>query len=215
MPELVVSKKAIHLMDPNILGILVKTIESYAKGWWWSISQTPGSIRISLGPSSSAQDPRDVFFATTKEGDVGIIEDLVFDGSHNDLEILGWVGRIVGQIAVIRDCIGKTNNLDDITVVEKYRYQTSRQISILELAYKAFLNNVNLYESYDHLFQEIYIGSCEVSVDCSLRGTRENGSEFDISLDLFDKDDGLHEAFNYAVLELQSDILTPRENPVS
>ncbi len=212
MENPIISSTGIRFLSPTIFTQAISKIETSLPGWWWSLSQTHRSVTFSTGPGQNCPDPREVLFANTSKGDRGFITPLYHlkDMSSED-KFLVWIDDI---IRYIKDSVLEYTNTLDKSVqsiqLNKtwYRSQSTESLSHLKEAYSAFLQKLEVFEKKGHILEQLYLGSCDLSVDCSLRGKRDDNTEFDISIDLHGGDVEIVDSLKDCVTELINDILT-------
>ena len=205
-----ISKENIHLLTSSTLVEMIKRIENYCPGWWWSVSQSPGNITLSLGPSRNSPTAVDVAFSRTRDGDAGLINSFCFETGDSESEFLVGIIQVFRQIDYYRRLISE-KGLDPSLVQENsyYRKQSVEDLISLKNIYDVFLKEVPLLESRQHCLKEVYLGSCDLSVDCSLRGMKLDKTPFDISIDLKGIDSILANSLEISLVELKNEILTP------
>lgn len=206
----VTSVTGIHFLTPPTFISAVRKIEEYLPGWWWSLSQMTGKITLTTGPSQNSPDLRDLAFSKTRKGDEGLINLTCHSSHDSETSFLSWLDQTLAICTEHRHTVEFESLSKDVSTQSSlYRKQSTEDLDTLLTSYSAFLAKVELFENNKRLLDEIYLGSCDLSVDCSLRGKRANGQKFDVSVDLTGADANLSESLDWSVVELYSDILTP------
>jgi hypothetical protein len=211
MSDSVVTKKGICLLNPATLTAAVKKIEEDHPGWWWSLSQRPGKISLSLGPGRNGPSLNDLKLAFTHQGDSGFHYDVHVNPHQQEEELLIWLSTVSLSIKQSRNnAVFQTGDPFDHLVVsgEWYRKQSDWDLDFLNQQYSLFLSDLPMIEDKGHLLSEIYLGACDTTADCSLRGTRADHSSFDVSVDIADRDKGIGDSLHWSLIELKDDILT-------
>lgn len=207
----VVTRNSLYLLNPSVLVKAVEMIEKDHPGWWWSLSQKKNRISLSMGPGRNGPREKDLKLALTKEGDTGFHYGIYFCSHQMEEDFLIWLNTVFLSIAPLRTkasfaCPHPTQEL--AARQPWYRHQDSNKLKYLSDQYENLLSDVAFIESKDYRFTEVYIGACDTSSDCSLRGTRHDGSDFDITVDVSDKDTGIDHSVYWSLIELKDDILT-------
>lgn len=207
------SSIGIRFLSPTVLTEAIVKIETSLPGWWWSLSQQHKKITFSAGPGQNCPDPREVLFSKTREGDRGFINNLNYLKYIPDAEFLVWIDDMIlfikGNVLEYTNTLDKPfNNIQSDKVW--YRNQPKDALLNLESVYSTFLKTLNVAVAMNtgYVLQEMYVGSCDLSADCSLRGLRKDESEFDVSIDLFDRDASIADSLRNCEVELVNDILT-------
>lgn len=215
MSDAVVSQTGLRFLSPSLLIFCIEHIENRFPGWWWSISQQVGKVTISIAPTRACPTIEDVAISKTKKGDSGCIRVFSYgDKTDNNVVVFGnWFSGALAWVDAYRNQLlhevreEHPEFLNDITLAATRRKQVPMDLKILQSEYERFLSNVSGIEQYGgHRIENIYLGSCELSVDCSLRGKRKDGSEFDISMD-FQGSCRLYDSLDYCHRELTSEVL--------
>lgn len=209
MKNQIISSTGIRFLRPTILIDSIIKIEVNLPGWWWSLSQKKDKVTISMAPAENCPNQQDVIFSKTKEGDAGFINTFnLSDHSYSEDKFLLWLDGIVKAIRSF-EFLKIDSALKSIDSNKTwYRTQSAQNLLNLKEAYSAFLQKLEVFEKKDHILKEIYLGSCDLSADCSLRGNRSDGTEFDISIDLHGHDESISDSLKDCVTELINDILT-------
>jgi hypothetical protein len=175
-----------------------------------------------MGPGRKGPHAKDLEYALTTEGDLGssvtiirdaekLASDRARDGSL-DIEV-DVRSKIISHIKSFNEVRGfPHDHYPTIKQPEEklYRRQSLRQLEDLSDTYKKLIEvELPIFEKHGYNVEEIYIGSCDLSADCSLRGHTTNGKEFDIAVDL-QEDGTISEAMGYCISELANAILTDR-----
>lgn len=205
------SSIGIRFLSPAVLTEAIVKIETSLPGWWWSLSQQHKTITFSAGPGQNCPDPREVLFSRTRAGDRGFVNNLNYLKYIPGADFLVWIDDML--LFIKSNVLEYTNTLDklfDNVQSDKvwYRNQPKDALFDLKNAYATFLEKLDIFEKKGHILKEVYLGSCDLSTDCSLRGTREDGTEFDISIDLRGGDVTIADSLKDCVTELINDILT-------
>jgi hypothetical protein len=207
-----VTKSGFCLLSPQALIDCVTMIEKGYPGWWWSLSQRRDLIFVNMGPGRNCPLKADVAWAMTREGDTGS------SYSHDVKPGVVDEADLIENIDTFTISFNSVDRLEEIranggriieTLPLAYRKQSEADLTILKRIYENFLADVKSVEARGHQIEEIYIGSCDSSADCSIRGKRVDDSEFDISFDLTGEGT-IAEALSWAAGELKNDVLTPR-----
>lgn len=203
--EKVISKESIYFLSPEMIGTLIFQLETQLPGWWWSISQEKSSITVTRGPGKNSPYRADRELLDTEEGDRGF-RDVLLPFNH-DLEnqIPSWINLVGAPLIFDR----RKYPEDKFDTSYVFRHQNDGDLGSLRDSYLSFLNEVHLIEGEGYLLEELYLGSCDLSVDCSIRGKRPNGQKFDVSVD-FKGDACLADSLSASVSELKADILTTK-----
>ena len=187
-------------LSSRVVSETVIFIERHLPGWWYSISQKAISdeavetilqVKISLGASSSCPDAESLYLASTKEGDKGSFIDLSLDPGNisNDLYILNLFKE---SIRLIEE--EKNSNIPDKTDLftencffsreQMARVHTHLEVGSFERSYRDLVTYLDEMVVSDNTedpnvsIEELYVGSCTLSVDTSIRGTLR-GTIFD------------------------------------
>jgi hypothetical protein len=210
MTDTIITKREITLLSAPTLVKAIKNLEHCVPGWWWSISQMRKRIRVTVAPQRSAPDAKHVALAKTKLGDEGFHYSDHFAAPEQEESFLEFIAMICRMSKEHSDHLVPSE--DDIAQVDlkvSFRRQSEDDLKRLEDSYTKFLKEVATIEEGGNELREVYLGSCDLSIDCSLRGLRDDVSEFDISVDLID-DAILAESLDEAVIEIKQDIVTHR-----
>jgi hypothetical protein len=194
------------LISVETLGVLISTLEKELPGYWYSISQKKDNLTLSLGPSHYCLLDADRAWALTKEGDSGIIHSL--SRSIPEDEILNrFKEDILSKIFTKREELL-------ITKAPPFPpYQPGRRVHDKEARAKVRKRYAQLIRELPTLqengvdIEEIYIGSCNISVDCSIRGKFAN-KPFDESFDIKDHDATMADAVQQALLTVKQAFLS-------
>lgn len=205
----VLTSAGIQLITPDTLIKAVKVIEDKLPGWWWSISQKRRRIYVSFGPGKNCPNPLDVAWSKTKLGDGGIISSFYIAETQDESLFLTWLNERIAEVEPHRAHMRRDNpDLPDLNPQAVYRHQDNKALVELKDWYQAFIKEVPFIEREKHIFHEVYLGSCDFSTDCSLRGHRDDGSEFDITVDLTGVHDTIAQSIEWSLSELKNDIIT-------
>ena len=209
MTQKIISKEVTRFLTPFTLFNIIKKIEAYCPGWWWSLSQKLNCVTISLGPSKHCPHVYDVAFSDTRLGDRGLVNSFHFQALHQEPEVLRWVDHLFTTIDHHRNGIKESvNDFSNIEMKSHYRKQSHSALNDLSTQYINFQKMLSLLKVRNYTLHELYLGSCELSVDCSLRGLSPNGSEFDISMDLHGYENTIADSLRWSIIELTNEILT-------
>jgi hypothetical protein len=216
----VTTKKGIALLSSNTLNALITTIEKGLPGFWWSISQKPGTVTISGAPTPECPSAADVLYAFSDAGgSTTIVTPIIHFSNDQEATVLQWADHFVTYFKPQRDAFAvvfdqKTQErnaavakaaeentpteIPPVVVLQpSYRSQSEADMTALMSAYSDFLSHIGTYEEAGYALGELYLGSCTLSTDCSIRGLRSDGTEFDFSVDLQGNGplaDSVHEA---------------------
>lgn len=205
----VLTSAGIQLLTPDTLINAVKTIENKLPGWWWSISQKRRRIYVSFGPGQNCPNPLDVAWSKTRLGDAGIVSSFYLAETQDEKEFLDWLNDRIAEVEPHRAHMRRDNpDLPDLNPQAVYRSQNARALIELRDWYQSLMKEIPFIEKEKHIFDNVYVGSCDLSADCSLRGRRDDGSEFDISVDLIGKEDTIAQSIEWSINELKNDIIT-------
>lgn len=203
------TKSGITLLAPKTMSNLIKTIESNLPGWWWSVSQKADKLRISVGPSQYCLLDIDREMATIKEKEEFLF-DLVLSESLAAVsdQVPEWfLAKKTEVINPEREEISQKKEKDFPGFVGTPRQQSRDDRHIFRKSYGKFLSEVPALEKDgDVAINEIYVGSCQLSVDVSIRGVGRDAKEFDISYDYQGKAI-LADSFNDAVDQFKEEIV--------
>lgn len=177
------TKNGIELLNSKQLVSAITNIEKLLPGYWWSISQKKDNIRISAGPSSHCL--LDVYraFSKTKEGDTGFHHDIDTTSGTKNISMSTNINMFVETIGAARDSLISTDSTMP-PYLGPCRKQSKEELNIFKKVYTKFLLEIENIESNGFSLEEVYIGSCQLSVDTSLRGKKEKDLPVDISHDL-------------------------------
>lgn len=180
-----ISKRNISFLPANEMIFLIKLIEDQLPGWWWSISQSEGLIRFSVGPAKDCPYLIDREFVKTPKGDHGFIFTYAFYSLNNIPDLIDYFQYNLNLVQEHRTALRKFfPDLDIEKQPSKYRFQTQEDLDSFKLSYKKSLEEFSKVESRGYELKELYLGSCQLSVDCSIRGINDHLQDFDISYDL-------------------------------
>lgn len=203
-------KNPIVLISPEELGSLISVIEKELPGYWYSISQTKVNFTISVGPSLYCLLDADRAWCLTDEGDKGIICSMSLESmtltktSPKDF----FNEQIMPLIRNARKSIQ-----DNSTVFPEYkrgrRIHDSNARQRVRKKYANLLREIPILRDNSIDLEEVYIGSCHTSADCSLRGVYLNKS-FDYSADLSGEEDSMDRSIELALIDLKKDLLTEK-----
>lgn len=180
-----ISKSNIIFLPANELIFLISSIEDQFPGWWWSISQSENLIRFSMGPARECPYLIDREFVKTPKGDNGFIFNYYFHHLNNLPDLIDYFQYNLNLANEYRTSLRKFfPNLDIEKQSSPYRFQSQIDLNILKFSYKNTLENFKAVELQGYEIKELYLGSCQLSVDCSIRGVDDHLQNFDISCDL-------------------------------
>lgn len=210
MTDAVVTSDGIHMLDPLDLVEIVKNVEEKFTGWWWSISQKKIYISLTLGPGRNCPEAKDIVFAKTRRGDTGLSYLFHYENGKDTTDLLKELPGVFDLIIETRDST-PPEDLDDASApvtstAPHLRRQSEKALTALKEQYTSFLESIPEFEKNGRIFGEVYLGSCDFSVDCSLRGTRSDGKLFDISVDFTGEDPVIADSLQTAMDELNEDI---------
>lgn len=198
-------KNPINLLPANEVSDLITLIESLLTGYWYSISQTKTEVTLNVGPSLYCLLDTDRAWAMTSEGDSGIIIRVPRDKYFNyDAIVSKFTSDVIGRVVKARQLM-----LEADTPLPAYvgrpRQHSSDDRKKFRKRYAQLVRNMEQYAVEDIDIGEVYMGSCYLSADMSLRGVYCN-KPFDFSCDV--KDDGTLAVAFYSVLtELDTTLL--------
>lgn len=210
MTDDVVTKSGSYLLNEKDLVAFCKSVEKLIAGWWWSLSQTVNGISFSAGPGNSCPNLIDNGLLLTEQGDSGLHLYTTYNGSLERDQLSTFFNYIKDNVENLRAEYVKAGGKEHPPVNNHFRQQSDSQWRELEIFYQHFISLVPRIEML-YTIRDIYLGSCDLSVDCSIRGLRDDGSEFDVSVDLMDADASIGESLEWSVKELLNDTNTPRE----
>lgn len=196
------TKQKIFVLPPADLAYTVERLEYDFPGYWYSISQSPGNLRISVGPHFCCPDPLDRLIGEDVTADKGFILDLPYSQEGFKTEDLaGLIEHLVQNVLSFKQAfkIELPSCIPSSTTV--HRTHSRDQFSHLRWGYVEMLNLFPTIEERGFILNEIYLGACQLSVDASLRGTDLHGRPFDISHDLKEVA-GIGDSINLAIREL-------------
>ncbi len=180
-----ISKRNINFLPANVLIFLIKLIEDRLPGWWWSISQSESLIRFSMGPAKDCPYLIDREFVKTPKGDHGFIFTYAFYSLNNIPDLIDYFQYNINLVLEYRTALRKFfPDLDIEKQSSPYRFQIEEDLAIFKAYYTKALNEFNKIEVRGYELKELYLGSCQLSVDCSIRGINDHLQDFDISYDL-------------------------------
>lgn len=183
----------LKLLSANVLASCIQKIESQCPGWVWSISQYPGEIIFHLSPGRKGTWRPDYTLALTDEGDNGW--DITFCYSNEEAKLCFAMVHELNAVEALSSLISGLDKLRNLTPVIResfpknitnpmpYRHQTPEMIDTLLRQYNALTVVVDESHPQRCTVNNIYLGSCDLTIDCSIRGTWPDGSEFDFSHD--------------------------------
>jgi hypothetical protein len=206
--SLVASKSSpIELLSVDTLIHTISQIEMICPGWWYTVSQQDDEIWVNVGPGRQCPREEDNKYALTKHGDQGSL--LIFDktGGIDDDDFRQTLNTFLLSFNSNRGLEPGVIHLVPRENVP-FRFQSVDDLKALQANYEGLLRGITLLHQRGHHVGEVYLGSCDLSADCSLRGKRVDDSEFDVSFDL--KDGTIAEALSWSFNELKNDALTPR-----
>jgi len=203
-------KNPITLMSVEDFGSLVSVIEKELPGYWYSISQKKQTITISVGPSLYCLLDADRAWSLTREGDSGIVCAMSLESMNiSKMSPKDFFNEQI--ISLIREA--RKNIQNTTTVFPEYqrgrRVHDSNARQRVRKKYTNLLRDLPDILTSDVDLEEVYIGSCHTSADCSLRGKYLN-KKFDFSKDLFGEKDTMDQAIELALSELKKSFLTEK-----
>lgn len=199
------TKNKIVFLSPDDLISLISRIEQHLPGYWYSLSLQKGNLRISVGPSKFCLLDVDRAWATTKEGDSGIICDIPLNATYSIIALTTiYIENVEKKVSEIRKEM-LDSGVQFPGYVGKFRFQDRDARRSLRRRYTEFLNDLPEFEKGSFSLKEFYIGSCQLSVDVSLRGIVGSKTPVDISVDLLG-DAKLVESLHMAVDQLRETI---------
>lgn len=195
------TKDGIVLLDEKALTTLVKGIEANFTGWSYSISQTKEGTKIWMSPDKyHAMLDTDRAFGTTKVGDTGLFTNIPL---HADEAVVQTTLECIKEVVGEHRSSTERDKLTAPNMVSLPRRQDRDARHAFRKTYKWFLRAVPDFESNGVILREVYVGSCQLSVDVSLRGkVAHSGEPFDISYD-FQDDACLYESLEYAMKDIR------------
>lgn len=211
MENPIISSTRIRFLSPIALIQVISKIETSLPGWWWSISQQKDNwIGFNCGPGQNCPNSFDTEYSKTKAGDQGFVLGMFLMQEESDTKFTDWLDRKIQEINIKTQAFIKSQDhisLSQPSVI--YRKQNLNDLEQLKSGYTNFLKEVNLFEDNSHILKELYLGSCDLSVDCSIRGKITDGDEFDISIDYLTG--SIADSLQDATSELKNNILTCKE----
>lgn len=194
----------INFLAPKELTGIIKRIESQLPGYWYSVSQQKDKVTLSLGPSVYCLLDADRAWSLTKEGDKGAILDIPYEAEGFYEKIKEVLAAFVEKVKGIRSEIEAAGG-EMPKYLERYRQQSKDDLESLKKVYGVFLRNVDIYRAHNLDIEELYLGSCQLTVDCSIRGTDAKREAFDISVD--EKEAIIAGSFAYAMEDLANTLI--------
>jgi hypothetical protein len=204
MSTVTVTANSIALLSADTLIRAVSLIETKLAGWWWSLSQESGRITLSAGAGRNCPNPVDVALSRTREGDAGVIESICFTQGDREELVIEFIEAYIMKMDAHRESI-KSNSPELIPEPNEnwYRKQYSSELIDLRNRYYIFLTSIPVIESLSiHRLNEFYIGSCDLSADCSIRGTIGENEKFDFSVDLAGQDISIADSVELALFSM-------------
>lgn len=178
--------QAIHFLSASNFKYLVMTIEKTLPGYWYSVSQKKDNIRISLGASQYCLLDTDRLWSLSSDGDGGRIIDINTTNMLGDFDAVPYLEPTFTKIRGIRETLTQTHIGTIPPFLEPHRFQSKDDLHQLKKSYGEFLRNLDQFTQRGILIEELYLGSCQLSVDCSIRGRFTDGTPFDESNDYLD-----------------------------
>lgn len=211
MSNQIISSAGIRFLNPTVLTQAINKIETSLPGWWWSLSQQKDNwIGFSCGPGQNCPNPFDVEYSKTKAGDQGFVLGMFLTSEENDVNFANWLDRKIQEINIKTQAFIKSQDHISIPIsCLIYRKQDTADLEQLKSIYTNFLKEVNLFEDHGHILKELYLGSCDLSVDCSIRGNVVGKDKFDISIDYLEG--SIADSLQASISELKNNILTCKE----
>lgn len=193
------TEKTITFLTPKHLRGAISWIEKVFPGYWYSVSQTPNNIRVSLGPSQYCLLDTDRLWAETRDGDNGRIIDITPQGDMEFFSLIPYLEPVLIEISNIRVSLIEKLTEKRPVFAGPHRKQSRDDLEKFKKRYARFLREFEDFKKLGLNVQELYVGSCQLSVDCSIRGIDRHGKGFDFSADLIE-DAILMEALDEAVI---------------
>jgi hypothetical protein len=219
--DTIFSKKEICFLNPDTLILTIQRLEQNLPGWWWSISQRPTSLTISVGPTKHSPLVTDVALANTKFGDAGFINEYYHKNECSERFFLSWLSKLFDIFELHRSVMTICEDLTVLSGGPQRRFQSHDDLTDLKARYAEFLVEVSAIEQKGWVLSEVYLGSCELSVDCSLRGHKDHVAEdaenylFDHTCDIQEKDCNISQSLSEALEYLKEDIETVSQSDLT
>lgn len=200
----------IVLMSADDIGTLIKSIEKELPGYWYSISQTKEGYTVSLGPTIHCLLDADRAWSLTEEGDKGIVA----CASNKAIALSKMTPNeffYSETIPLIRDARKKLLE----SLKEFPAYTSGRRIhdrdarQRVRKKYAALVREIpTLCKNFVDV-EEIYIGSCHTSADCSIRGKYLN-RPFDFSNDLTEESSTMDQSIEKCLIALKESFISEK-----
>ena len=174
----------LKLIDAKSMTYLVREIEDQFPGYWYSISQKETAIRISLGPSMNCILDLDRAWATLPTGDKGL--HTYFD-PREEFDAEKAFSQMLSIITQAREDVLNAK-VPVPAYVSKPRKHSQDDLKRFRKRYNNLVvEGIPKIVSNGLIVHEVYIGSCTLSVDVSIRGNKQSDNKpFDTSVDLIE-----------------------------
>lgn len=178
--------QAIRFLSASNFKYLVMTIEKTLPGYWYSVSQKKDNIHVSLGASQYCLLDADRLWSLSSDGDGGRIINIDTTNMLDDFDAVPYLEPVFVEIRRIRETLTQTHIKPMPPFLEPHRCQSKDDLHKLKKSYGEFLRNLGQFTQRGILIEELYLGSCQLSVDCSIRGRLAAGTAFDECNDYLD-----------------------------
>lgn len=194
MRDLSVTKNGIHLLGENAIGFIIQILERNHPGWWYSVSQKADGTTLSLGPHPDCRSTKDRLLSVSDIYNRGFIQSNPNIPAYSGLDTnqYRWFdaayGAILDNIKAAYDTL--VYNGDTTTIPNRsssHRIHTSEDRGDVVEAYWGLKKTLITFEDAGYCVDELYLGSCGLSADVSLRGIDQKGVPFDLSHDIKDQ----------------------------
>ena len=196
---------AVEPWSPFHVQNIIRDIEATYRGWIWSLSWRCNELTITLIPAHNSVLEIDRLIADTERGDKGFIFSFRIESPDDAYLGQTFIKSINNVIVHVRQFYRIQFNLDKIEKPHLYkelpspRRQTDDDLHKFYFSYEKLVESVKSVAGTHVCVEQLYLGSCDLSVDCSLRGTSSWDERFDISSDI--KDGILADSINDVVKE--------------
>jgi len=203
-------KNPIVLLPVEEIGSLVSLIEKELPGYWYSISQNKNGLTVSVGASLYCVLDTDRAWSLTTQGDKGLVCGI----SYDSMKTSGVSPKDFFNDQILKTIVESRTKMTE-TLTEFPPYKTGRRIhdrddrQKLRKKYSKLLRDLPSLIEHGVDIEEVYIGSCHTSADCSLRGVYGN-RPFDISLDLCEDTGKMDRALEGALEDLKESLLSEK-----
>lgn len=173
----------INFLAPKELTGVISRVEQNFPGWWYSIYQHSHNVEIHLAPTPNCMLDTDRAWAETKEGDATkkIVVSYVAEGFYENIK--EEIANFCEKVKAVRRGF-EEGNRPMPPYAGRHRRQEKSDLEHLQKTYRTFLSNVPIYQQLGYCFREFHVGSCQLTVDCTLRGETQKGAPFEYLVDI-------------------------------